>query len=546
MAEFNRYSLAIRLTVITIPTLISYLSREVFNVLLKIIPRAVSFRFLACLGACLLCAGSAQAQATNQAQSPSGGARAGDPRFRLIRSVSGTKIHEESGRFEVEDARSVFYVPADKEVVVYFTWEGPAGKHHFEGVWHDPSGKVTLISVFDYEANATRFGGYFKLLLSEAQPGGWLVEARIDGESAGAHAFQVVAAELPNNVVSTRRVISRADIYSKAAAATIVIENIDQKGARRNVGSGFLISPGHLLTAFEVIDGATKVRVVGPQGKLIEVTDVLAWNRRQDWAILSVPSDSTAVLPRAADSLSIGDRCYLLDVPAEGNRVLIETSLIGKQSLQQAGERLNIADVFDRRAVGSPVLNDYGEVIGLAAGGFLPGAPFAGDVVLFYRNGQLGSPTRGALAVPISMVDEKAGGATAIANLVTNGQFTPALVGNQQILNGTLAREINRKVNPPAPIDERSEFSRADSKAVVFLTWMPKQKRSAIPTLRVFDMDNRMIYENVSKKKVSFSVNTLSYSAWDMELTKLPPGIYRLDVLLDTDTVWRTFFRMVE
>ncbi len=508
-------------------------------------PILISILFT-CSGACLFRIGSVYAQTTNPTQSTSGAARSGDPRFRIIRSVSGTKIHEESGRFEVEDARSVFYIPADKEVVVYFTWDGPAGKHHFEGVWHDPSGKVTLISVFDYEATATRFGGYFKLLLSEAQPGGWLVEARIDGESAGAHAFQIVAAELPNNVVSTRRMTNRADIYSRAAAATVVIENIDQKGARRNVGSGFLISPGHLLTAFEVIDGATKVRVAGPQGKLIEVTDVLAWNRRQDWAILSLPSDNLAVLPRVTDSLSIGDRCYLLDVPAEGNRVLIETSLIGKQNLTHAGERLNIADIFDRRAVGSPVLNDYGEVIGLAAGSFLPGAPFAGDVALFYRNGQLGSPTRGALAVPISMVDETGARLTTIATLAMNGQFTPVLVENQQILNGTLAREINRKVNPPAPIDEKSEFSRADSKAVVFLTWMPKQKRSAIPTLRLFDMDNRMIYENVSKKKVSFSVNTLSYSAWDMELTKVPTGIYRLDVLLDTDTVWRTFFRIIE
>jgi S1-C subfamily serine protease len=501
---------------------------------------------LTCPGACLFRIGSVHAQTTNPTQSASGAARAADPHFRVIRSVSGTKIHEESGRFEVEDARSVFYVPADKEVVVYFTWEGPAGKHHFEGVWHDPSGKVTLISVFDYEPAATRFGGYFKLLLSEAQPGGWLVEARIDGESAGAHAFQIVAANLPNNVVSTRRMTSRADIYSKAAAATVVVENIDQKGVRRNIGSGFLIGPGRLLTAFEVIDGATKVRVAGPRGKLIEVTEVLAWNRQQDWVILSVPSDDLAVLPRATDSLSIGDRCYLLDVPAEGNRVLTETSLIGKQSLAHAGERLNIADAFDRRAVGSPVLNDYGEVIGLAAGGFLPGAPFAGDVAFFYRNGQLGSTTRGALAVPISMVDEKSGGPTTIATLATSGQFTPALVENQQILNGTLAREINRKVNPPAPIDEKSEFSRADSKAIVFLTWMPKQKRSAIPILRVFDIDNRMIYENVNKKKVSFRVNTLSYSAWDMELTKLPPGIYRLDVLLDADTVWRTFFRMIE
>jgi hypothetical protein len=32
----------------------------------------------------------------------------------------------------------------------------------------------------------------------------------------------------------------------------------------------------------------------------------------------------------------------------------------------------------------------------------------------------------------------------------------------------------------------------------------------------------------------------------EAQLPTLPPGIYRVDVLLDADTVWRTFFRMVE
>jgi S1-C subfamily serine protease len=500
------------------------------------------------LGLIFLAALNAQAQVASPSPSPSAGAaRATEPRFRVIRSVSGTRIHQESGRSEVEDARSVFYIPADKEVVVYFAWEGPAGKHHFEGIWQNPSGKVSLISVYDYQTETRRFGGYFKLLLADAPPGGWLLEARIDGEPAGAHAFQVVSAERPENVVSARRLLSRAEIYNKAAAAAVVIENIDQRGARRLVGSGILISPGHVLTAFEVIDGATRVRITATQGKPTEVTEVLAWNRRQDWAILSVPADNAAtVLPRAADPLAIGDRCYLLDMPAEGNRVLLETSLIGRQNLDRGNERLNIGDTFDRRAVGSPVLNDYGEIIGLAAGGLLPGAPFIGDAVLSYRNGSLASPTRGALAVPIELVAEAGATPTTIANLAASGQFTPVLAGNQIILNGALARDLNRKANPPQTIDEKSEFSRSDSRAVVFLTWMSREKRSGIPILRVYDLDNRLVTEDAGKKKFNFGANAISYSFWDLELTRLPPGLYRLDVLLDTDTVWRTFFRMIE
>ena len=40
--------------------------------------------------------------------------------------------------------------------------------------------------------------------------------------------------------------------------------------------------------------------------------------------------------------------------------------------------------------------------------------------------------------------------------------------------------------------------------------------------------------------------NKISYSLWDLNLAGLPNGIYRIDVLLDGDYVWRTFFRVVD
>lgn len=67
----------------------------------------------------------------NPQQASGGGGAAADSAFRLIRSVSGTKLVQETGRYGVEDPRTVFYAPADKEIIVYFTWEGPPGPHRF-------------------------------------------------------------------------------------------------------------------------------------------------------------------------------------------------------------------------------------------------------------------------------------------------------------------------------------------------------------------------------------------------------------------------------
>lgn len=206
-----------------------------------------------------------------------GGGRAAEPTFRVVRSASGTKVVEQGGRYAIEDPRTVFYAPNDKQIVVYFTWEGPAGPHHFEGLWKNPDGKVAMTSDFDYQPDQSRFGGYFKMLLGDTPATGvWTLEARIDGETAGAHNFQITIAPRPVNASTTisRRLLSPPEIYNKAAVASVLIENINAKGARRNVGTGFFIAPDRLVTAFQVIDGAAKVRVVNSQGNFIEVTEI--------------------------------------------------------------------------------------------------------------------------------------------------------------------------------------------------------------------------------------------------------------------------------
>ena len=39
------------------------------------------------------------------------------------------------------ESRSVFYVPEDREIIVYFEWEGAKGTHHCEGSVRGPAGQ---------------------------------------------------------------------------------------------------------------------------------------------------------------------------------------------------------------------------------------------------------------------------------------------------------------------------------------------------------------------------------------------------------------------
>jgi len=481
-------------------------------------------------------------------QPSAGGTKAIESSIRAIRSVSGPRVTEDRGRYSVEDPRTLFYVPADSQIVVYFTWEGPTGSHHFEGLWKNPTGKVVMISDFDYAPDQPRFSAYFRMLLGDNPATGvWSLEARIDGETVGTHAFEIVAATRPDSPIPTNRMLPPSDIYKRASVATVFIENINQMSERRSVGSGFFIGPNRLLTAFQTIDGASKVRIITPAGQRLEAQEVVAWNRRQDWIILKVSSNEEVSLPAASsESWTIGDRCYVLDAPAEGNRVLIETSLIGKQTVIGSGDRLNISDTLSRRALGSPLLNDKAEVIGFIGGSVIPGSAFLEDQVFSIRNSA--STSRGTLAVPMNLVvaSSSAGSPTTIDALAKSGQFTPPLVGNDDVLSGTLSRNLNRKIDPPQSIEERSEFSRQDTRAILLVTWLPKQKRKGIPSLRLYDLDNHVLTESPGKKRISVNPQKLSYTAWELNLVNLAPGIYRIDVSLDADPVWRTFFRVVD
>jgi S1-C subfamily serine protease len=461
----------------------------------------------------------------------------------------------------VDDPRTDFYVPhadqGDKQVLVYFTWEGPLGQHHFEGLWKNPDNKVMVVSEYSYQTDKRRFGGYFTLTLSETiQTGIWTIEARIDGESAGTHTFQIIDKAPPLKPLPARRPLTRAEIYQRAAAATVSIENLNSKGEKQRVGVGFLEVGGLLITAFDVLDGASQIRVVTADGKRSEISDLLAWHRWHDWGILKV---SAADLPAqallrppipengaAASEISIGDHVYSLDVPVEGTTVLLETSVVGKRNLGKGGERLIIADPLHRRAIGAPLLNEYGEVVALITGNPIPGGGLLQDLNVV-GPATLGNNLRGSLAVPIALTPLTAGpGSTPLRELASSGQFEPPLSGSRNIMRATLSRGVNRKGDVAEGIDERSEFTRSDQQAVVVIGWYPKEKLKGLPALRIYDLDNRLLSEDKAKKPLNLNANKLAYSIWQLPLAQLSPGTYRIDVLLDVDATWRTFFRIAE
>src|SRR5262245_31764700 len=144
-----------------------------------------------------------------------------EPAFKLVRSVSGSRGSQKGGRYEVEDPRSVFQLPADRQILVYFEWEGPVGRHRCEARWKDPSGKVVLVAPTEQQATTRRFGVYWTLALPDNVASGlWAVETFVNGEPAGTHVLEIRAGA-PSGTG-----LSAAEIYQRALPALGTVEKL--------------------------------------------------------------------------------------------------------------------------------------------------------------------------------------------------------------------------------------------------------------------------------------------------------------------------------
>jgi hypothetical protein len=483
------------------------------------------------------------ATATSPASPPS--------RFRLVRSVSGASGHEENGRYIMDDPRSVFTAGKDTKVTVYFEWEGPLGPHHFEGLWKSPEGKIVLISDFRYEAKTPRFSGYWSLLLADTTPSGeWNVEARIDGEPAGTHSF-VITGSPTASIPATPQPLGSADLYQKAMDATVTIAKLGSNGSILGKGSGFWVGDGRILTAFDVIDGASSLRILRRDGSEVTTDQILAWNRWQDWALLKVEGSAKTWLKRGSpDAPKVGDRCVVLEFEGMGAR-LADGSITGKNVFPRAGERLLLASGITPASFGGPLLDEYGNFVGIVGGNILPGGDPMKTFSLFLEPGPNGRPTKWdvtGMATPQALLPElSSGNATRLADLASRGEFLSPMEPSKSIFFATLTSMSGKDgANSFNPTDYRNVFSHRDGKAVLYVSWKSLAKEKLNCVVRLFDADNKPLSESKSRE-VSLAPGKYAPNAtWDISLGSMSPGVYRVDLVLNGQTAWRDFLRITD
>ncbi len=473
-------------------------------------------------------------------QVPSGSA------VRMTRSLSGPSGKLVGQKFVLDEVRNRFVFPQDSSLTVYFEFEAPKGDYTLTAYWKDPQGRVAGISPdIRIQTETEQLPCYWLFMIDAQRASGiWTVEVRVNGEPAGSHAFELVVPEAPREPVVESPVAPTLDeIYRAAGRSLVWVHKLDAGGQRIDSSSGFVAAPGAVLTAFQSIDMGARLEIHFADGSKSVTDRVLALNRLQDWAL--VGAETRAVPPlekgKSADAV-IGGQAIVFGIGAGTTRTIGAVDVTGRGATPGFGERIHINPQLPPAAIGSPLLDLFGRVLGVIGGSTMPGTWV--DHRSLSIDAMILSPTGGMMSVtPIDGIPlEPVNPPSTLREMLESGLLTPPVAKAPVFSFGALTDRIEADLSYVS----KSRFRRKGSGVVVYTIWEGKPDvRRGLVSIAVYDAANRMRTKGeptplkLPKQGMVKCVYTLSPAA-------LEPGVYRVDLLWDGIPTWRSNFAIVE
>jgi hypothetical protein len=160
--------------------------------------------------------------------------------------------------------------------------------------------------------------------------------------------------------------VSPRDIASRAKSSFVSITGY-VGGEPASNGSGFVVrQDGVFITNLHVVQGIETLTVKLPNGEIYERVFVLNVDEQRDLALLQIPATGLSVLRIGDDrAVEVGDTIYALGNPLGLDQTFTD-GILSARRVTDGIERLQISAPISPGSSGGPVLNDSGEVIGVA------------------------------------------------------------------------------------------------------------------------------------------------------------------------------------
>jgi hypothetical protein len=461
-----------------------------------------------------------------------------DP-VRMIRSLSGPSGKVIGPKFVLDEIRNRFVYPHDSSLTVYFECRAPKGDFILNAYWKDPQGRTAGISP-DLKVQTTNeeLNSYWVLLLDANKAAGiWTVELRANGQPVGTHSFELVVPETPKSPgVETPAAPSLDEIYRSGIKSLVWVHKLDAAGHQMDTSTGFVISAGSVLTAFQSIDSAMKLEIEFSDGNRSATDQILACNRLQDWALIKAETrDVPPFQIGKTESIVVGEQAIVFSVGSGVSRTIGAVDISGRGSIAGFGDRINIEPQLRLRAIGGPLLDHFGKVIGIIGGNLAPGLwldhnKLSADVALT-------NPGNFAIsATPFSLVTLQAKySETTLKNLLESGVLTPPLSKTAAFNFGGITDSVGADYSYTA----RSRFSRSSPKVSIYTVWRGDQKiDKGVISMSIYDAANR-VRSKVKPQSLKLMPNRLTRYLYDFSPADLQPGLYRIDLFWNDLPIWR-------
>jgi TonB family protein len=167
-----------------------------------------------------------------------------------------------------------------------------------------------------------------------------------------------------------------AKIAARVQPAVVSISVFEPSGKLLRTGTGLFVSnDGRVLTTRSLLEGAAHAIVKTSDNRIHNVTGILTDNATDDLALLNMETkDSvTSITPNTVVPIEEGAQIAIVQSASGRAKVPVLEGTISKKHKAVSGEWVELSTAVAGDAMGAPVVNETGEVIGLVTRG--PGEP---------------------------------------------------------------------------------------------------------------------------------------------------------------------------
>lgn len=159
-----------------------------------------------------------------------------------------------------------------------------------------------------------------------------------------------------------------AKTIDQVKRGVVSITTFDQDGKPLLLGGGFFVQANRLVTSIHVLKGASRATIRTFDGQNYSVEGIVALNEDNDLALLQTnTAANVSSLSLAKDVESEGEQVTLVSALDDTSWKVSSGVTSNLWYIQGAGEYLRITAEVRHGNSGSPIVNDRGEVVAVAA-----------------------------------------------------------------------------------------------------------------------------------------------------------------------------------